>query len=67
MAISSGKTESERQVHFLVLFSGMAGALGLARAVVDAGVRHQILQAARKFYLASFADNKKQTILATIR
>jgi TetR/AcrR family transcriptional regulator, transcriptional repressor for nem operon len=49
-----GKTDSERQANFLVLFSGMAGALGLARAVVDESVRHQILQAARKFYIKSF-------------
>jgi hypothetical protein len=59
MAISLGKTESERQVHFLVLFSGMAVALGLARAVVDGGVRHQILEAARNFYIKYFCGSQK--------
>ena len=51
-----GTTEGERQRNFLVLFSGMAGALSVARAVVDEGTRQSILQGAREFYIKSFCS-----------
>jgi len=49
-----GKTEDERLLNFFVLFSGMAGALGLARAVADAELRRRILRSAREFYISTF-------------
>ena len=49
-----GTTEGERQRNFMVLFPGMAGALSVARAVADEGLRQRILQAAREFYIKSF-------------
>ena len=49
-----GETGAERLMNFLVLFSGMAGALGLARAVVDKSLRQQILRSAREFYIRTF-------------
>ena len=49
-----GKTESERQRNFLILFSGMAGTLGLARAVADEPMRRRILRGAKEFYIKAF-------------
>jgi len=49
-----GTTENERQRNALVLFSGMAGALSLARTVADKEMRQSILQAAREFYIKTF-------------
>src|SRR4030095_14609714 len=40
-----GSTETEKIRNFGVLFTGMAGALSVARAVADAGMRQMILQA----------------------
>jgi hypothetical protein len=34
----------------------MAGALSVARAVADEGMRQRILQAAREFYIQSFCS-----------
>jgi len=51
-----GSTEGERQRNCAVLFSGMAGALSLARAVADEGMRQSILQGAREFYIKSFCS-----------
>jgi TetR/AcrR family transcriptional regulator, transcriptional repressor for nem operon len=51
-----GSTETERIRNFGVLFTGMAGALSVARAVADEGMRQRILQAAREFYLQSFCS-----------
>ena len=51
-----GSTEGERQRNFVVLFSGMAGTLSLARAVADEGMRQSILQEAREFYIRSFGS-----------
>jgi len=49
-----GATDKERQRNALVLFSGMGGALTLARSVADEDLRQSILQAAREFYLKAF-------------
>jgi TetR/AcrR family transcriptional repressor of nem operon len=49
-----GKTEAERRRSFFLLFSGMAGALNLARAVADDETRRAILRDARQFYVNSF-------------
>jgi TetR/AcrR family transcriptional regulator, transcriptional repressor for nem operon len=51
-----GSTETERIRNFGVLFTGMAGALSVARAVADEGMRQRILQAAREFYIQSFCS-----------
>jgi len=49
-----GATDKERQRNCLVLLSGMGGALTLARSVADEGMRQNILQAAKEFYLKAF-------------
>ncbi|HKN85663.1 MAG TPA: TetR/AcrR family transcriptional regulator [Nitrospiraceae bacterium] len=49
-----GKTRPERQRNFLVLFSGMAGTLNLARAVSDEQTRARLLHAAKEFYIEAF-------------
>jgi Transcriptional regulator len=49
-----GKTRPERQRNFLVLFSGMAGTLSLARAVSDEQTRARLLHAAQEFYIRRF-------------
>ncbi len=49
-----GLTEEERRKNFLILFSGMAGALTFARAVADEKLRQTILDAAKDFYIAAF-------------
>lgn len=50
----SGKTEKERNLKALVLLSGMAGTLNLARAVKDQALRNNILHSARESYIQSF-------------
>ena len=45
-----GATEDERERKALVLFSGMAGTLNLARVIVDDQQRRQFLEDAKKFY-----------------
>jgi TetR/AcrR family transcriptional regulator, transcriptional repressor for nem operon len=52
-----GKTRSERQRNFLVLFSGMAGTLSLARAVSDEQTRARLLHAAQEFYIQAFCQD----------
>jgi TetR/AcrR family transcriptional regulator, transcriptional repressor for nem operon len=51
-----GKNRSERQRNFLVLFSGMAGTLSLARAVSDEQTRARLLHAAQEFYINAFCQ-----------
>jgi TetR/AcrR family transcriptional repressor of nem operon len=51
-----GKTRLERQRNFLVLFSGMAGTLSLARAVSDEQTRARLLHAAQEFYIQAFCQ-----------
>ncbi len=51
-----GSTDAEQLRNFAVLFTGMAGALSVARALADEGMRHRILQAAREFYIRSFCS-----------
>ncbi|HLB48744.1 MAG TPA: hypothetical protein VJL59_17180 [Anaerolineales bacterium] len=48
-----GATEGEREQNALVLFSGMAGALSMARSVADDDLRQTILQGAKEFYIKS--------------
>ena len=49
-----GGSAGERKRNFLILFSGLAGALMMARATEDKKLRRQILASARKFYTESF-------------
>lgn len=53
-----GATENERERNTLVLFSGMAGALSMARSVADADLRQTILQGAREFYIKAFCPQR---------
>lgn len=46
-----GATQAERENNALVLFTGMAGALNLARAIADPALRDLLLESARAFYL----------------
>lgn len=50
-----GATAEERQRNCLALFSGMAGALSLARAVTDETLRATILEAARALYTKAYS------------
>jgi TetR/AcrR family transcriptional repressor of nem operon len=52
-----GTTRAERQRNFLVLFSGMAGTLSLARAVSDEQTRARLLDAAKQFYIEAFCQD----------
>lgn len=51
-----GKTRPDRRRNFLVLFSGMAGTLSLARAVSDEQTRARLLHAAKEFYIEAFCQ-----------
>jgi len=50
-----GASEEERERTFSLLFSGMAGTLGLARATSDPATRRRILEGAREMYLKAFS------------
>ncbi len=52
-----GKTRTERQRNFFVLFSGMAGTLSLARAVSEEQTRARLLHAAKEFYIQAFCQD----------
>jgi TetR/AcrR family transcriptional repressor of nem operon len=49
-----GENAGERRGTFVVLFSGMAGAMAMARACGDKDMRERILSATRNFYLTTF-------------
>jgi TetR/AcrR family transcriptional regulator, transcriptional repressor for nem operon len=49
-----GSTDAERRRNFGILFSGMSGALGLARAISDEDMKRRILEGAKDFYIRSF-------------
>ncbi|MEM9774449.1 MAG: TetR/AcrR family transcriptional regulator [Chloroflexota bacterium] len=55
MPLIEGQTEKEKQKNLLVLFSGMAGALMISRAISDQDLRMSLLEAARDFYTNHFA------------
>lgn len=52
-----GATRPERQCNFLVLFSGMAGTLCLARTVSDEQTRARLLRAAKQYYIQAFCQD----------
>src|SRR5262249_8996039 len=49
-----GETSEERERNSVLLFSGMAGALNVARAVSDEHRRQRILDISRDFYIKAF-------------
>jgi TetR/AcrR family transcriptional repressor of nem operon len=49
-----GTTSEERERNCMVLFSGMAGALTLARAAADMESRKKILEVSKDFYTKTF-------------
>lgn len=49
--------EAERVKKFVVLYSGMAGAMAMARAMGDRTTREFILTSARDYYLSAFAGS----------
>jgi TetR/AcrR family transcriptional regulator, transcriptional repressor for nem operon len=51
-----GSTENGKLRNFAILFSGMSGALSLARAVSDTAMRTRILEGAKEFYIRSFCS-----------
>jgi TetR/AcrR family transcriptional repressor of nem operon len=53
-AFMPGRTVEQRRKQAMVLFSGMAGTLSLARAVADDTLRASILQTARTSYRRVF-------------
>jgi TetR/AcrR family transcriptional regulator, transcriptional repressor for nem operon len=52
-----GKTKKERFYKALVLFSGMAGTIMLARAIKDQDLRETILHSARESYIQAFCPS----------
>ncbi len=50
-----GTTEDERRRNFVILFSGMSGAMALTRACGDKDMRERVLSTTRDYYLATFA------------
>ena len=51
-----GADAQERRKNFLLLFSGMAGAIAVIRSLGDAGMRDQALSLARDHYLQIFTS-----------
>jgi TetR/AcrR family transcriptional repressor of nem operon len=49
-----GESAEEREQNSVLLFSGMAGTLNVARAVNDDRKRRQILETSREFYIRAF-------------
>lgn len=54
-----GATTEERQQTFLVLFSGMAGAISMIRLVSEPSMQQQMLGAFRAYYLSAFGQKAK--------
>ena len=51
-----GATKKEQERNCLILFSGMAGALNVARATADPELRTSILRSAKEFYIKAFSE-----------
>ena len=50
-----GSNPNERRTNSLILFSGMAGAMAMARAMGDKDMRDQVLALTRAYYIRAFA------------
>jgi TetR/AcrR family transcriptional repressor of nem operon len=55
LAFMPGRTEQERRGTFLVLISGMAGAIALIRVFAERETRERMLDIARGYYLKAFS------------
>jgi TetR/AcrR family transcriptional regulator, transcriptional repressor for nem operon len=51
-----GETASEKERTAIALFSGMSGALSLARATSDEELRRKILESSRSFYVQALCQ-----------
>ena len=51
-----GANDAERSQSFLILFSGMAGAIAMARALGDKESRDRVIGLSRDYYLRAFAS-----------
>ncbi len=51
-----GATPHERSRNFVVIMSGMAGAIAMARAMGNKDMREFVLEQTREYYLATFAN-----------
>lgn len=49
-----GDDEAERRKNFIILFSGMSGAMAMSRACGDKDMRERVLATTREYYLATF-------------
>ncbi len=56
-----GATEDERRRNFVILFSGMSGAMALTRACGDKEMRERVLSTTRDYYLSTFAGAPSST------
>jgi TetR/AcrR family transcriptional repressor of nem operon len=56
LPLMKGATQAERERQFLVLSSGMAGTLSVARAVSDDALRRSMLEATGDFCLRTFCE-----------
>lgn len=54
-----GETLEQRQAQFVVLLSGMAGAISMVRAMGDEAMRLQVLELTREHHLNLFAAGKR--------
>ena len=52
-----GGSDAERAKNFLVLYSGMSGAIAMARVMGDKDASEYILASVREYYLATFAGS----------
>jgi hypothetical protein len=57
-AYMPGNDEQERGQNFIILFSGMAGAMAMARALGDRDMRERVLTVTREHYLTVFAGKR---------
>jgi TetR/AcrR family transcriptional regulator, transcriptional repressor for nem operon len=56
-----GRNADEKRRRFLLLSSGMAGTLAVARTIVDPQCRERMLADARSFYIEAFARKKTKS------
>ena len=57
-----GVTEDERRGNFVIIFSGMSGAMALTRACGDKDMRDRVLGTTREYYLRTFAGTPSASV-----
>jgi TetR/AcrR family transcriptional repressor of nem operon len=60
MPFLPGADDAQRQQTFLLLFSGMSGAIAMARLIPDASAREHTIAMARTYYIETFARPKAE-------